>query len=102
MNVQVAIRVRPFNKRERDMKCESAVEVSSNSISCTVPGASGSAPSKKAFTFDHVYDVKLVGEVLGVRAAHWWLSVLFEMSHFAVVKQVDGLVKKIERNDSDG
>ena len=56
-NIKVAIRVRPFNRREKDMKAKSVVEVSEDgcSITMTDPDKGDTKEGKKVFAFDHVY-----------------------------------------------
>jgi hypothetical protein len=51
MSVQVAVRVRPFNKREKDMNCEICVSMTGNTITLMPP--KGSAEAKRDFSFDH-------------------------------------------------
>lgn len=51
MSVQVAVRVRPFNKREKDLGCELCVGMNNNTTTLLPP--KGSAEAKRDFTFDH-------------------------------------------------
>ena len=51
MSVQVAVRVRPFNKREKDLNCGICVSMAGNTTTLLPP--KGSAESKRDFTFDH-------------------------------------------------
>jgi hypothetical protein len=58
-NVKVAIRVRPFNRREKDLKAESVVDVAADgrtiSMEDSRAGAAAKDDAKKSFVFDHVY-----------------------------------------------
>eukprot|EP00095_Tigriopus_kingsejongensis_P011917 maker-scaffold507_size152468-snap-gene-0.36 protein:Tk11917 transcript:maker-scaffold507_size152468-snap-gene-0.36-mRNA-1 annotation:"kinesin-like protein kif28p-like" len=50
-NVKVAVRVRPFNKREKDRKAKVIISMSGNTTNITNPENS----EEKKFTFDHSY-----------------------------------------------
>jgi hypothetical protein len=51
MSVQVAVRVRPFNKREKVLNSEICVSMVGNTISLMPP--KGSAEIKRDFSFDY-------------------------------------------------
>ena len=51
MSVQVAVRVRPFNKREKDLNCEVCVDMNNNTTTLLAP--KGSTEAKRDFSFDH-------------------------------------------------
>jgi kinesin family protein 3/17 len=58
-NVKVAIRVRPFNRREKDLGAKEIVEIGDEgkSIGITDPSKPADKPAeaKKTYFFDHVY-----------------------------------------------
>jgi hypothetical protein len=53
MSVQVAVRVRPFNKREKELNCELCVSMAGNMTTLLTP--KGSSEPKRDFTFDHSF-----------------------------------------------
>jgi kinesin family protein 3/17 len=52
--VKVAVRCRPFNKREKDKKCEPCVKIDGKNKQITLTSSDAKNPPK-SFTFDHVY-----------------------------------------------
>ena len=55
LNVKVAVRVRPFNKREVGMGAKCVCEVEGRSVALTEPGKSEKDGARRAFAFDHAY-----------------------------------------------
>jgi len=57
VNVKVAIRIRPFNRREKELGAKTVLEVDATGkqIAITDPAAARAADATKKFTFDHVY-----------------------------------------------
>lgn len=53
MSVKVAVRVRPFNKREKELNCELCVAMNGNTTTLLPP--KGSAEAKRDFTFDNSF-----------------------------------------------
>lgn len=54
-SVKVAVRVRPFNKREIDLDCSNIIRMVDNKTVIQNPKSSGHDEDAKEFTFDHSY-----------------------------------------------
>jgi len=55
LNVKVAVRVRPFNKRELGMSAKCVCEVEGRGVALVEPGKSEKDGARRAFAFDHAY-----------------------------------------------
>ena len=58
-NIQVACRLRPFNKRERDLKTPKCVTFQANQVSIKDPETPKGNPNK--FSYDFVFDSSTPG-----------------------------------------
>ena len=58
LNVKVAVRCRPFNKRERAMQARCVFEAAADgkNVALLEPGKSEKEGGRRAFAFDHAYD----------------------------------------------
>eukprot|EP01088_Endostelium_zonatum_P013652 TRINITY_DN2837_c0_g1_i1.p1 TRINITY_DN2837_c0_g1~~TRINITY_DN2837_c0_g1_i1.p1 ORF type:complete len:1343 (-),score=433.86 TRINITY_DN2837_c0_g1_i1:127-4155(-) len=54
-NVRVAVRVRPFNSREKEMNAKCVIKMSGNSTAIYDPNASNKEASKRIFAYDYSY-----------------------------------------------
>jgi hypothetical protein len=62
-NVKVAVRCRPFNKREKGLNAKSVVDIEADGRTIILNDpAKGDKPTEamKKFTFDHAYDMEYV------------------------------------------